>query len=185
MYLVKESNTVELAEYAVAKDINKKFAFRWWVPFIIKKQNRIIALILKRVHKQQYKFGIFIPNSVKEAPKEDKRNGNSFWRDSINKEMKNVKIAFNILDNKREIPLGYKEMRCDIIFDVKMESFKSKAQLVADGHVIDTSANLKYASVVSRKTVCIALTIAALNDLQVKPGDIQNAYLMAPCAEKI
>jgi hypothetical protein len=27
--------------------------------------------------------------------------------------------------------------------------------------------------------------MAALNDLQVKAGDIQNAYLTAPCREKI
>jgi hypothetical protein len=29
------------------------------------------------------------------------------------------------------------------------------------------------------------LTIANLNDLQVKVGDIQNAYLTAPVTEKI
>ena len=30
-----------------------------------------------------------------------------------------------------------------------------------------------------------ALTLAALNDLEVKTSDIQNAYLTAPCKEKI
>ena len=39
--------------------------------------------------------------------------------------------------------------------------------------------------VLSRETVRIALTIAALNDLEVKASDIQNAYLTAPCAEWI
>jgi len=39
--------------------------------------------------------------------------------------------------------------------------------------------------VVSRETIQIAFTIAALNDLQVKASDVQNAYLTAPCAEKI
>ena len=42
-----------------------------------------------------------------------------------------------------------------------------------------------YASVVSRETVRIALTYAALNDLEVKGADIQNAFLAAPCEEKI
>jgi Reverse transcriptase (RNA-dependent DNA polymerase) len=41
-----------------------------------------------------------------------------------------------------------------------------------------------YASVVGRETVRIALTIAALNDLQVKATDIENAYLNAPNKEK-
>ena len=44
---------------------------------------------------------------------------------------------------------------------------------------------LTYASVVSRETVRIALTLAALNDLEVKACDIQNAYLTAPVIEKI
>ena len=42
-----------------------------------------------------------------------------------------------------------------------------------------------YASVVSRETVRLALTIAALNDLEVKVGDILNAYITAPITEKV
>jgi hypothetical protein len=42
-----------------------------------------------------------------------------------------------------------------------------------------------YASVVSRESVRIALTLAALNDLQILSADIQGAYLNAPCREKI
>jgi hypothetical protein len=42
-----------------------------------------------------------------------------------------------------------------------------------------------YASVVSRESVRIGLTIAALNGLDVLTADIQNAYLNAPCEEKI
>ena len=38
---------------------------------------------------------------------------------------------------------------------------------------------------VSRESVRIALTLAALNDLEVKTLDIQNAYLTAPCSEKV
>ena len=48
-----------------------------------------------------------------------------------------------------------------------------------------TPATLTYASVVSRESVRIALTIAALNDLKVKAGDVLNAYLTAPVSEKI
>lgn len=49
----------------------------------------------------------------------------------------------------------------------------------------DAPATLTYASVVSRESVRIALTLAALNDLEVKAGDIENAYLTAPAAERI
>ena len=37
----------------------------------------------------------------------------------------------------------------------------------------------------SRESVRIALTLAALNDLEVKTADIKNAYLAAPVTEKI
>ena len=42
-----------------------------------------------------------------------------------------------------------------------------------------------YVSVVSREIVSIDLTLHALNDLEVKISDIQNAYLTAPCSKKI
>ena len=72
-----------------------------------------------------------------------------------------------------------------MIFDVKMEDFRRKARYVAGGHTTKASATLTYASVVSREKVQIALTLAALNDLDVKVSDIQNAYLTAPVAELI
>jgi hypothetical protein len=43
---------------------------------------------------------------------------------------------------------------------------------------------LTYASVVGRETVRIALTIAALNDMEVKGADIENVYVAAPNREK-
>ena len=49
----------------------------------------------------------------------------------------------------------------------------------------ETPKCMTYSSVVGRETVRIALTIAALNDLQVKAGDVMNAYVTAPCSEKI
>jgi len=44
---------------------------------------------------------------------------------------------------------------------------------------------MTYSSVVSRESVRIAFLIAALNDLQVFATDVGNAYLNAPCREKI
>ena len=38
---------------------------------------------------------------------------------------------------------------------------------------------------VTRETVCIALTMAALHDLEVKAPDVLNAYVMAPKSKKI
>ena len=53
-----------------------------------------------------------------------------------------------------------------------MEDFRCKARLVAGGHMTKAPATITYASVVSRETVRIALLMAALNDLNVKVGDV-------------
>ena len=45
--------------------------------------------------------------------------------------------------------------------------------------------HLTFISVVSRESVRISLTLAALNDLEVKTSDIQNAYRTGPCSEKV
>jgi hypothetical protein len=46
-------------------------------------------------------------------------------------------------------------------------------------------ATITYASVVSRETVRIALLMVALNDLNVKVGDVLNDYITAPIAKKV
>ena len=44
-------------------------------------------------------------------------------------------------------------------------------------HILDTNI---YSSVVTRETVCIALTMALLHDLKVKAVNLLNAYVTAP-----
>jgi hypothetical protein len=99
--------------------------------------------------------------------------------------MKNVIISFKILNGEESVPPTYQEVRCHMIFDVKMEDFSRKARFVAGGHTTDTPHAMTYASFVSIESVRIALTLAALNDLDVKMADIDNAYLTAPIAEKV
>ena len=99
--------------------------------------------------------------------------------------MENAKIVFDILPDGKSEPRGYSRINCHMIFDIKIEDFRRKARLAAGGHMIETPKCQTYSSVVSRETVRIALTIAALNDLEVKAGDIMNAYLTAPITEKV
>ena len=56
---------------------------------------------------------------------------------------------------------------------------------MANGHKTDPPVSLTFALVVSRGSVCIALLVAALNDLTVLTCDIQGAYLNANCRERI
>ena len=101
--------------------------------------------------------------------------------------MANVRVAFEELEcDKRQLPLGYQEVGCQMIFDIKMgENFRRKARMVAGGHTTETPAALTYASIVSRDSVMIALTIVALNVLKLLACDIKHAYLSDHCREKI
>ena len=105
--------------------------------------------------------------------------------DAISKEMTNVRVAFEILKDGDRAPIGHKKINFHLIYDVKMEGFRRKARIVAGGNMTETPKCMTYSSVVGRETVRIALTIAALNDLQVKAGDVMNAYAAAPCSKKI
>ena len=183
---LKESYPVQVAEYAKAAGIDSEPAFAWWSHHVLKKRDRIIGKVTKRFARVTHKFGIELPTSVENALELDRKNGDHLWREAIEKEMSNVKIAFKVMSDNDVIPPGYQKMSCHMIWEIKLsEGFRRKARMVAGGHQVDTPAYMTYSSVVSRETVRIVLTLAALNDLEVKASDIQNAYLTAPCAEKI
>ena len=118
-----------------------------------------------------------MPKTVEEALALGKENGNELWWKAIQKEMSAVKVAFKILEDDDKPPIGSQYMKCHMVLLIKMEDSSRKACLVTGGHMVEAPKSLTSASVVSRESVRIALTLAALNDLEVKTSDIQNAYL--------
>jgi hypothetical protein len=180
---LKESHPVEVAEYAEANKLLSEPAFAWWAPFTLKKRNKIIAAIKTRSKKKTHKYGVQVPKTVREAYELDKINGNTLWRDAIAKEMKNVMVAFDILEPGRNIEPGRKHLACFMVFDVKMDMTR-KARFCANGARSPELEQSVYSGVVSRKSARIAFTYAALNGLKVMAADIQNAYLQAPISEK-
>ena len=99
--------------------------------------------------------------------------------DAIKKEMHDVGIAFEILEDNVSMPIGYRKVTGHLVFDVKMD-FTRKARWVLDGHKTPSPSGSTYADVVSRESARIAFTHAALNGLDVFAADIRNAYLQAP-----
>ena len=74
---------------------------------------------------------------------------------------------------------------CHMVFNIKTEDFKRKACLVVGGHVTQMPETITYFSVVTRETVFITLTMAALHNLEIKATDVLNAYVMAPERKKM
>ena len=142
---LKESNPVEVAEYAVANRIVEEPAFAWWVPHTLRRRNRIISRVKSRYWRTRHKVGIRLPHSVKEALEIDQATGTDFWRKALNKEMSKVKVAWEARDgitpddvrNGKVLDLiGFQEIGCHVVFDVKMD-FTRKARFVAGGHTTE------------------------------------------------
>ena len=78
-----------------------------------------------------HKFGIQIPKTVEEAIRLDQENGDTLWWDAILKEMKNVRIAFEVYDGDIQELVknkGFTKIDYHMIFDIKMgENFCRKA----------------------------------------------------------
>jgi hypothetical protein len=118
---LKESNPVEVAECAVSAKLVSEPAFAWWVSFALKLSDQIIGKIDARFAKKTHKFGIAVPSTVKEALEMDKDNGNTLWWNSIQKEMKNVRVAFSISNDDANLPPGHTLVKCHVVFDVEMD----------------------------------------------------------------
>jgi hypothetical protein len=117
---LKESNPLELAEYAKANKLVSEPAFAWWVQTVLRRRDRIINKVASRYWKKSHKYGVELPKSVKEALAIDDKTGTQFWRLAIEKEMKNVMAAFEFNDEDK-IPIGYKHITCHMVFDIKSD----------------------------------------------------------------
>jgi hypothetical protein len=180
---LKESHPIETAEFAKARSIADEPAFAWWVPYTLRKRDIILSKINARIRKTTHKYGIEIPTSVENANELDRSNSNTLWKDALAKEMTEVGVAFEVLEEEVKAPIGWSKVTGHLVWDVKMD-FTRKARWVLDGHRTPNPIGSTYAGVVSRDSIRIAFTYAALNGLDVFAADIRNAYLQAPSSQK-
>ena len=180
---LKESNPVDVADFAVARGIADEPAFSWWVPYTLRKRDIIISAVKARARRVTHKYGIELPRSVAHAMELDEKNGNKFWTNALAKEMYEIGVAVEVLGEGVLAPPGWSRVHGHIVWDVKMD-FTRKARWVLEGHKTPDPLCSQYAGVVSRESVRIAFTYAALNELQVAAADIRNAYLQAPSSRK-
>jgi hypothetical protein len=180
---LKESYPVQFAEYAVANKIAEQPAFAWWVPYVLRKRERIIQKVKTRYWKRTHKYGVELLKSVKQELAIDRNTGASIWKDAILKEMRNVLPAFEFQDDDVMKP-GFNKIDCHMVFDDKLDLVR-KARFVAGGHQTDPLKESGYSSVVSHDSVHLAFLIAALKDSEILLAAVQNAYLIVPTKEKI
>ncbi len=83
---LKESNPIELANYADAHGLLHEPAFAWWANRMLKRSRRVIQKVKTHYWQRMHKYGIRLPKSIAEALQMDKENGNSLWHEAIQKE---------------------------------------------------------------------------------------------------
>jgi hypothetical protein len=169
---------VEVAKYLLANQIDEEPAFDWWAKAVLKMKKRPIKVSRAAHRRQGYKFGVRIPNNMAEALQIDLARGDTLWKNAIDKEMTDNRIAFDIqCPDVRQPPGGYQIIPLRMVFDVKMD-FRRTARLVAGGHVTNAPDSITYASVVSNESVGIAFTLATIFGLDVMMTDIKMLTYM-------
>lgn len=182
---LKQSNPVEVAEYAILRNIHEEPAFAWWVQWTIKRRKHFISKMKSAININNMKYGIKVPKTVAEARRLDAENKNDLWDQAIKKELSKVIVAIKLLQDDEKTPIGSTRIPYHIVFDIKFDLTR-KARLVAGGHKHkNVPAFESYSSVASRETIRLIFLIAAMNNLDIMAGDIGNAYLNAPCKEKV
>ena len=181
--ILKEHYPVQVAEFALATGVDREPAFAYWINHVLKKRDKIIASAKARVPRTTHKYGIEVPTSIAHAKQLDMKNGNTIWMDALRKEMYGIQVAFDFKTHHASAPPGYSRSSGHIIWDVKMD-FTCKARWVKNGHLTRDPSSSTFAGVVSRESIRILLTYAALNGLDVCAADIKSAYLQAPTSEK-
>ena len=168
---LNEFHPIEVAKFAKARGIDDEPAFAWWVPYTLRKRDVIISKIKSRIRKTNRKYGVEIPTSIEHAKVLDSKNGKKMWMDALAKEMVNIGVTFEVLPDGKSAPPTWRKVTGHLIWDVKMD-FTRKARWVLDGHKTPNPIHSTYAGVVSRESVRIAFTYAALNHVDVCASDI-------------
>ena len=185
--LIRKSDPVSVMEYVYEHNLQDKLGWRWAKKFnrgINKYVNAVLRANNTTKKRPTYKFGIRVPDNVAHALQLDKENGNTYWRDAINKELAEIDQydTFHIAPNG-DLPEGYKRIPYMIVFDVKFD-LRRKARLVAGGHRTDPPPEDVYSGVVMIDSVRLALFLGVLNNLNTCAADVGCAFLHGRTKEK-
>ena len=148
---------------------------------------RLIRTLKKSKYRQarasrKYKHGWEVPRDYAHALQLDIQNGNNKWKEAIDLEVEQFKeyqvfkdFGMAVYDKNTitNAPKGHQKIRVHFVFDVK-HCGKSKARLIAGGHLTKEWRNLR-----------LAMFLAELNNLELWGADVGNAYLQALTREKL
>ena len=100
---------------------------------MLRKLNHIFSAVNAHVCRTTHKYGIEVPTSVGHSKWIDVSNDNLFWKYDIDKEITTVAAAFEIIDEDKPSPVGWKKTSWHLVFDINMD-FTHKDRWVKDSH---------------------------------------------------
>ena len=113
--------------------------FAWWVPYTLKKRIAIISKIKSNYWKKIHKYGIQVPNNLKESKAIDQENRNKLWEEAMVMEMPNNRVTLEHYEGNTSDLVAYEKINGHFIFYVKLSYiFRREARFVADGHLLET-----------------------------------------------
>ena len=95
--------------------------FIWQVHKLLKKRDRLVNKVKSRCRKNRFKLGVEFPLKYEGTLRIDQENGNTLWNDYVRKDMKNSSVDSHLLDRENHSPVGYKYIKFQLIFGVKMD----------------------------------------------------------------
>ena len=136
--------------------------------------------------KPQFKYGVKVPRTIKQAIDLDAANGNNLWQESIKLEIQALTDleCFDFKDPDHKCGPQYQRTTLMMIFGVKQD-LRHKARLVAGGHLVDALDHDIYSSTVKGVSVKLLHVIAHKTGMTQLCGDVGNAYVNAFTNEKV
>ena len=95
---IKRSNPIQTADFVKARGAEGEPAFDWQVTNTLRYRDIIVSSINFRGDVKNAKYGIKITNAIQECTEIEQKNGNNLWHKAVEYEMKNISVAFEILD---------------------------------------------------------------------------------------
>ena len=114
--------TCKTTKHSIDDSLAVEPAFKWWVKHTLLQRDLLIGRLKGQlIQNGRIKFRVEIPGTVEEMVSLDKNNGNTLCQDSIDKEMKNVCIAFKLLEIHGKPPVDYTKINFHSVFDFKLD----------------------------------------------------------------
>jgi hypothetical protein len=125
----------------------------------------------------QFKHRVKVPQSIKQAIKLGKANGDTAWQEAIEKEMSQlVRLkCFDFKPTNHNPGDNYQKTELRLIFGVKQD-LRQKARLVAGGHLVKVLDKDSYSSTVKGVSVKILHVIAHQQEQNQLCGNGPSIY---------